>query len=117
MSTLKVDTLQTTGGAGLYPARAWANYNMLTLTLTGSGNISSLTDGGTGIGTLSFSNNLPAATYTITGSSYKETGISNVRDLCLDQADTQLTSASTLRMMSNSGVLRDMAFNLAAWTL
>ncbi len=49
MSTIKVDNLQTTGGAGLYPARAWVNFNGTgTPSIRGDGNVSSLTDLGTG---------------------------------------------------------------------
>lgn len=49
MSTIKVDNLQTTGGASLYPARAWVNFNgQGTPAIRGSGNVSSLTDISTG---------------------------------------------------------------------
>ena len=117
MSTLKVDTLQTTGGAGLYPARAWVNYDMTTVSLLGSGNISSLTDGGTGIATLAFSTSLTAATYSFTTCGYHQTNLSNIRNLCQQEADSQLTSSSTLRMLSNSSGGLDAAFNRASWTL
>ena len=45
MSTLKVDSLQTTGGAGLYPAKAWVTYSTTgTPSITADGGVSSLTD-------------------------------------------------------------------------
>ncbi len=67
MSTLKVDTLQTTGGAGLYPARAWVNFNGSgTVSITDDGNVSSLTDSGVGSYTLAFTTALSSATYATT---------------------------------------------------
>ena len=50
MSTLKVDSLQTTGGAGLYPALAWATYELDggTPSIIADGGISSITDLGVG---------------------------------------------------------------------
>lgn len=49
MSTIKVDTLQTTSGAGLFPAKAWVNFNGSgVVAIRASGNMSSITDRGTG---------------------------------------------------------------------
>ena len=67
MSTLKVDTLQTTGGAGLYPAKVWSAWNQVgTQSIRGSGNISSITDGGVGITTNNFSNSLSSSNFSVT---------------------------------------------------
>jgi len=64
MSTLKVDTLQTTGGAGLYPARAWVNFDGTgTVAIRDDGNVSSITDNGTGDYTLNFDNALSSSNY------------------------------------------------------
>ena len=68
MSTLKVDTLQTTGGAGLYPAKAWVNFNgQGTVAIRDAGNVSSITDNGTGDYTTNFSASLASADYTVSG--------------------------------------------------
>ena len=68
MSTLKVDTLQTTGGAGLYPAKAWVNFNGTgTVAIRRDGNVSSLTDYGVGNYGVSLSNNFSAANYSVGG--------------------------------------------------
>lgn len=62
MSTLKVDTLQTTGGAGLYPARAWVTYSMSgTASITADAGVSSLTDLGVGEPQFNLDTALPAA--------------------------------------------------------
>ena len=64
MSTLKVDTLQTTGGAGLYPSRAWVNFDGTgTVAIRDSCNVSSITDNNTGRYTVNFTNSLSSATY------------------------------------------------------
>jgi len=62
MSTIKVDNLQTTGGAGLYPARAWVTFAMNgTARILASSGMSSLTDLGTGEPQFNLSNALAAA--------------------------------------------------------
>lgn len=64
MSTIKVDNLQTTGGASLYPARAWVNLDgYTTVAERDSGNVSSLTDNGTGNYSVNFSNSMSNANY------------------------------------------------------
>jgi len=52
-----------TGLAPLYACRAWANYNGVTNTIRASGNVSSITDNGTGDGTANFTTAMPDANY------------------------------------------------------
>jgi len=67
MSTLKVDNLQTTGGAGIYPTRAWVNFNGTgTVAITNSGNVSSITDVTTGKYTVNYSTAVPYAVHSTT---------------------------------------------------
>jgi hypothetical protein len=64
MSILKVDTLQTTSGVGLYPARAWVNFNGSgTVTIRANGNVSSITDVGVGDYTVNLTTAMPDANY------------------------------------------------------
>ena len=71
MSTLKVDTLQTTGGAGLYPAKAWVNFNGSgTVAIRADGNVDSITDNGTGDFTVNFTTAAIDANYSVCGLSY-----------------------------------------------
>lgn len=57
MSTIKVDTIQSTGGAPRVPAKAIAQFDGTgTATLNTDQNISSLTDNGTGDYTLGLTN-------------------------------------------------------------
>ena len=56
--------LGSLGGAG--SVVAWVNWTQVgTQTIHNSGNVSSLTDGGTGITTVNFSNSLSASTYSL----------------------------------------------------
>ena len=67
MSTIKVDNLQTTGGAGLYPARAWVNFNGTgTIAIRADGNVSSISDLGTGATRVNFTSAFGDASYSCT---------------------------------------------------
>ena len=66
MSTIKVDNLQTTGGAGLYPARAWINQTNGN-TINASGNISGIIDNGVGNYQANLSNAIPTANAVVFG--------------------------------------------------
>ena len=64
MSTLKVNTIQTTSGVEVYTAKAWVNFNGTgTVAIRASGNVTSITDNGTGDYTINFTNALPDANY------------------------------------------------------
>lgn len=68
MSTIKVDNLQTTGGAGLYPARAWCTFvGTGTVSISASGNVSSITDYLAGTYGINFSSALGSSNYCATG--------------------------------------------------
>lgn len=57
--------------ATAYGCRAWVNFNGTgTVAISGSGNVTSITDGGTGIYTVNFTNSMPDTNYaTVTGGS------------------------------------------------
>ena len=69
MSTIKANTIQnSTGGAvtltGLYPAKAWLNFNGTgTASIRNDENISSITDSGTGNFGVNFTNTFSNTTY------------------------------------------------------
>ena len=53
-----------TGTAPLYAARAWVNFNGTgTVAIRASGNVSSITDGGTGVYTVNFTTAMPDANF------------------------------------------------------
>ena len=57
-----------TGTAPIYPCRAWVNFNGTgTVAIRASGNVSSITDNGTGNYTVNFTTALPDVNYCVTG--------------------------------------------------
>ena len=62
------DVLNASGSAPMYAARAWVNFNGTgTPSIRAGGNVSSITDNGTGDYTINFANALPDANYAIAG--------------------------------------------------
>jgi len=61
---------EPSGSAPLFAARAWVNFNGTgTVAIRASGNVSSITDNGTGDYTVNFTTALPDANYSITAKS------------------------------------------------
>ncbi len=65
MSTLRVTTLATQAGVEVYTAKAWIYFDGTTATPTvkGSGNVSSITDNGTGDYSLNFTSAMSDTNY------------------------------------------------------
>jgi hypothetical protein len=64
MSTLRVNTLQTQAGVEVYTAKAWVNFNGTgTVAIRAAGNVSSITDNGTGDYTVNFTTAMTDANY------------------------------------------------------
>lgn len=60
--------LNATGSAPIYACRAWVNFNGTgTVSIRGSGNVSSITDNGTGDYTVNFTTAMPDANYAVSG--------------------------------------------------
>jgi len=61
--------LNASGSAPIYACRAWVNFNGTgTVAIRASGNVSSITDNGTGNYTVNFTTAMPDANYAVTGS-------------------------------------------------
>lgn len=57
--------------ATAYGCRAWVNFNgTSTVAIRGSGNVTSITDRGTGAYTINFTNNMPDANYSVSGTAW-----------------------------------------------
>jgi hypothetical protein len=76
MSTLKTNTLSNVAGTASTAienaingsAKAWVNFNGTgTVAIRGSYNVTSITDNGTGLYTVNFTNAMPDANYAVTG--------------------------------------------------
>lgn len=64
MSTIKVNNIQTVAGVDVYTAKAWINFNGTgTIAIRSSGNISSITDNGTGSYKVTFNTAMSSANY------------------------------------------------------
>jgi hypothetical protein len=88
MSTLKVNTLQTAAGVEVYTAKAWVNFNGTgTVAIRGSGNVSSITDNGTGDYTVNFTNAMTDANYsvsingTVRGDTSSSSGVFQIQNI------------------------------------
>ena len=63
ISAAKLDGAQS-GSAPIYAARAWVNFNGTgTVAILQSGNVTSITDGGTGVYSVNFTTSMPSANY------------------------------------------------------
>ena len=66
MSTLKVDTIQDTNAVEMYLCKAWVSFNGTgTVAIKESGNVSSITDNGTGYYTVNLTTAMPDANYCV----------------------------------------------------
>jgi len=64
MSTIRVTTIATQAGVEVYTAKAWVNFNGTgTVAIRASGNVSSITDNGTGDYTVNFTVAMADANY------------------------------------------------------
>jgi hypothetical protein len=98
MSTIKVDTIQDTSGNEMFTAKAWVNFNGTgTVAIRDSGNVSSITDDGTGIYTVNFTNSMTSADFSAGGSG--ESTISQcilaTRTFATGSLGTRTTNTST----------------------
>ena len=68
MSQIIVDTIKDSNGNERYACRAWVNFNGTgTVAIRASGNVSSITDNGTGDYTVNFTNAMPDSSYAFNG--------------------------------------------------
>lgn len=68
------EALNATGSAPVFACRAWVNFNGTgTVEIRASGNVSSITDNGTGNYTVNFTTAMPDTSYVVAGSAMKST--------------------------------------------
>ena len=106
------DALNATGSAPIYACRAWVNFDGTgTVAIRESGNVSSITDNGTGDYTINFSTAMEDLNYAFTLST-TATGTGGPV-LVLDRLTTPSTTQLRLQMGDTSNV-KDVAFNCVA---
>jgi hypothetical protein len=82
--------LNATGSAPVYACRAWVNFNGTgTVAIRASGNVSSITDNGTGLYTANFATAMPDANYCLQGTCNLNTGDGYVSALGLTDSNAQ----------------------------
>ena len=108
MSTLKVNAIQGTDGVERYTARAWVNFNGTgTVAIRGSGNVSSITDNGTGNYTVNFATALTDANHSVVATaSYADSG-GNMATVNIQEGGTYSSSAVQLVVQQASGTNYD----------
>ena len=79
--------LNATGSAPIYAARAWVNFNGTgTVAIRAAGNVSSITDNGTGVYYVNFTTNMPDANYAVVATNKQRGGVT---------LDTTISTGST----------------------
>lgn len=103
MSTLRVTNISNAGGTKTVPAdtvvdgtaKAWVNFNGTgTVAIRASFNVSSITDGGTGVYTVNFTSAMTDANYGCTGTTSADTRVVSVSTLTTSGAGIRTTNSS-----------------------
>lgn len=93
------------GTAPIYPCRAWVNFNGTgTVAIRASGNVTSITDNGTGDYTVNFTTAMPDANYSVSGSA---SNVSGGSFMCPVSAATFTTTSSRIFSVNNAGSVVD----------
>ena len=98
-----------------YGCRAWVSFNGTgTPAIRGSGNVSSITDNGTGDYTVNFTTAMPDANYCVSGTA----GSNSTYNAMMASpyfASAQTTTTSRVVFFSDAGALQDSDFNSLAY--
>lgn len=97
--------LNTTGSAPVYGCRAWVSFNGTgTVAINASGNVSSITDNGTGDYTINFSAAMPHANYALAGATQiDQSGNNQCGEFGIYRGSGYVPSASSVRVRTNNG--------------
>ena len=103
-----------TGSAPSYSARAWVNFNGTgTVAIRASGNVSSITDNGTGTYTVNFTNAMSDINYTTNATISQVYAVSNNLALINTNASGEVAptaSAVSVICLSNAGAVADVKY-------
>ena len=105
LTTPNIDSAQfatVSGTAPIYPCRAWVNFNGTgTVAIRASGNVSSITDHGTGEYTVNFSTAMPDANYTTVAQTSSDSGTSLLLNINSNSAGNTTPTTTATRMFTN----------------
>lgn len=101
--------LNASGSAPIYACRAWVNFNGTgTVAIRASGNVSSITDNGTGDYTVNFTTAMPDANYAVTGSVNTVSGNVGIFTSVINSTDFNKTTTSVrVNSYNQAGTLFD----------
>jgi hypothetical protein len=104
-----------TGSAPLYGARAWVNFNGTgTVAIRASGNVSSITDNGTGDYTVNFTTAMPDANYAFSALCGYNTGITESAFVTINTSVVPTTSAYRFKTRDGAGTVFDSTYVLSS---
>jgi hypothetical protein len=114
MSTIRVTTIATQAGVEVYTAKAWVNFNGTgTVAIRGSGNVSSITDNGTGTYTVNFTVAMADANYCANVTGTHDAG-SYVAWGTVANDTPPTTSAVRVDFLNASSATADVSFALVS---
>lgn len=92
--------LRASGSAPVYACRAWVNFNGTgTVSIRASGNVTSITDNGTGQYTVNFTTAMPDASYAVAATTCIEGGENDMRSAAVNLNGSQNTTACAIKTM------------------
>jgi hypothetical protein len=107
MSTLKVTTLQTLTGVEVFTAKAWVNFNGSgTVVINASGNVTSITDNGTGDYTVNFTTAMTDANYAMLGTGRRPVSTPD-GIVCYNRTTSPTTAAVRIATTNGNGTNED----------
>jgi len=100
------------GTAPLYMARAWVNFNGTgTVAIRASGNVSSITDNGTGDFTVNFTTAMSDANYSVVCTTSLESGQGSARMMSINLNTAMSTTAVRTLVANDAGTPEDKSVN------
>jgi len=92
--------LNASGDAGIFAARAWVNFNGTgTVAIRASGNVTSITDNGTGLYTVNFATAMPDANYSCVAScSWQGSTSRNIINVMSDGNSSEAPTTTTVKL-------------------
>jgi hypothetical protein len=106
ITAAKLDGAQS-GSAPIYGARAWVNFDGTgTVAIRASGNVSSITDGGTGTFTINFTTAMPNVNYAAVGTAVNSASFFT----CITSGANNQLSSYDIRVTTDAGSLNDPNF-------
>ena len=116
MSTLRVNTLQTQAGVEVYTAKAWVNFNGTgTVAIRAAGNVSSITDNGTGIYTVNFTTPFSDTNYSMQGIAGTPASVGGILHGPSASAGNQTVSSIAVYTLTDAGGTFDASHVFASF--